>query len=758
MAEDSTEFEDADPEDEDAEGYYYLVVPDQIAITQMLRLWEIWKAENPLPKIHEHWSKVFECLRDLRRWGPKDRVSDADAEIIAEEAEFAPQGMVRLELELVFTGNTARSNQHREEAKRAIVAKGGIVRHEARWSKIAYDALLADIPVQAAQELVQRRPDSLAYLVEALAIRPQSIVEIVGEDQPSEPLNIANIQPGNPPIAAILDAVPIQNHPVFTDHLEFDDPEGLEEIAVGPREHGTAMASLLVRGDLQKDEAPLGRRIYFRPLLHAQSAEPETPREVFPSDQLLVDQFVGAILRMKQGTADLPAVAPSVLLVNLSLGDKNHHFAGRISPWARAVDWLAYEYGILFFISAGNAGDLEIHDVRNDLAYQALEGEERARTTLAAVRRDIKDRRLLSPAEAVNAITVGALHEDACESPQVVGASIDPLPAEGLPSQITRLGLGFRNSLKPDILMPGGRLRVSARTIANPLCVRTSGGNRFGGLRVAGWKLDPAGNPTMDGWSGATSGATVLATRAAHKIYDAVAEIYPDEFLALDGRAQALVVKALLTHRSSISLEARTIFEDVFTGAGRERNNHLRRFYGFGVPSADESVACITSRATLWGAGSLGAGDAVDFRLPLPDSVSDKRGLRLLTVTLAWFTPIIPGRSAYRSVRLTVDEPKGESQIAKQAAKGQAERLMVERGTLFHRQWHGTAAHRFNGGSELIIPVVRKLDPNITQDLPELIPFGVAASFETSDVDIPVYEEVRQGLIIQTGVPVTVQV
>jgi len=170
----------------------------------------------------------------------------------------------------------------------------------------------------------------------------------------------------------------------------------------------------------------------------------------------------------------------------------------------------------------------------------------------------------------------------------------------------------------------------------------------------------------MDGWSGASSGATALATRAAHRIYDALIANYPDDFLALEGRAQALVVKALLIHRSTVPSDARALVEEVFAG-GRQRNNHVHRLYGFGVPSVDESVACLTSRATLWGVGSIGAGDALNFQFPLPAALSGRAGLRRLTVTLAWFTPIIPGRSAYRSVRLTVEEPIDASDILKQA-------------------------------------------------------------------------------------------
>jgi hypothetical protein len=261
----------------------------------------------------------------------------------------------------------------------------------------------------------------------------------------------------------------------------------------------------------------------------------------------------------------------------------------------------------------------------------------------------------------------------------------------------------------------------------------------------------------MDGWSGASSGATALATRAAHRIYDALVANYPDDFLALEGRAQALVVKALLIHRSTVPSDARALVEEVFAG-GRQRNNHVHRLYGFGVPSVDESVACLTSRATLWGVGSIGAGDALNFQFPLPAALSGRAGLRRLTVTLAWFTPIIPGRSVYRSVRLTVEEPIDASDILKQAVPGQPGRRMVERGTLFHRQWKGTAASRFEAESALIIPLVRKPDPITAHDLPELIPFGIAASFETADQAIPVYEEVKARLAIQAGVHVPLPV
>jgi hypothetical protein len=237
-----------------------------------------------------------------------------------------------------------------------------------------------------------------------------------------------------------------------------------------------------------------------------------------------------------------------------------------------------------------------------------------------------------------------------------------------------------------------------------------------------------------------------------------LAENYPDDFLGLEQRAQAVVIKALLAHRATIPFDARALVEEVFNPAhangGRVGKRHIRRLYGLGVPAVDETMACITNRATLWGAGSLGAGDAVNFSLPLPVSLSGRPGLRHFTVTLAWLTPIKPGRNVYRTVRLTVEEPNDLQRILTKSVPGQTDRRTAERGTLFHRQWQGAAARRFADGEALIIPVVRKLDPNVGDELPELIPFGLAVSFETQDQTIPVYDEVRAAVAIEPRVPI----
>lgn len=746
---------------EELSGHFYLVLPDQTALEQLLRLWELWSSNQDLGPDHAVWASVFECLSDLRRWGPRDRVSKEDVHILEDEIALDSSASIQVEIELVFSDDDDRADRWRADLEAAIHETGGAIVSQSRLKGIDYDAVLARLPAVAVKAIAERRDESLAGHVEVLLIRPQSDVRLPGEAADGEAIAIDIAGAPRPAIAAVLDAVPIQNHPAFADHVDYDDPEDLEALAVGNRVHGTAMVSLIVRGDLRAELAPLDRKIHVRPLLYARAGG-ISDDEIFHPDRLIVDDFVRAVRRMKVGTDDDPPTAPDVVFINVSLGDLKRPFTGRLSPWARALDWLAYEHGVLFIVSAGNAGSLTLNDVADDAAYRALTGDQRARVTLAGVRDAMRDRRILSPAESVNGLTVGALHDDLIETEETRGNSLDPLPIKGGASPFSRLGLGFRNAVKPDLLMPGGRLRVRTRLGAVPLELQCNSANLLGGLQVAGPKLDAAGRPGFDGWSGASSGATALCTRAAIQVYDALLLAYPEPFEELTNSARALVVKALLGHRTTHVPEVRALVEDVFgpsnTRLHQKRRANFQRLFGLGRPDVEEAIACLGNRATLWGVGSVGENNAAEFVVPLPASLSGRRGLRKVTATVAWFSPIVTGVRSYKSVRLVVQDPDDAARILTAPMKGQPDQRETARGTLFHRSWEGRQARTFVEGSNVIIPVSRMPDPGTDGLFPELLTFGIAVSLETEAADIPVYVEVRDQLQIKPIVQVPVAV
>ena len=103
------------------------------------------------------------------------------------------------------------------------------------------------------------------------------------------------------------------------------------------------MASLILHGDLNAPEPALTRPLYVRPLMIA----PADLGEYTPDDRLLVDTLYNAIVRIK-GVEGQLGVAPTVFLVNLSLGDRRRPFANLVSPLARLLDFLAAKYDIVF--------------------------------------------------------------------------------------------------------------------------------------------------------------------------------------------------------------------------------------------------------------------------------------------------------------------------------------------------------------------------------------------------------------------------
>lgn len=155
---------------------------------------------------------------------------------------------------------------------------------------------------------------------------------------------------------ALLDGLPFQNHDALAGRLLIDDPDGLgDNYPTSARNHGTAMASLIIHGDLSAPGESLDRPLYVRPIMRPH--EFVTTHEQIMPDRLLTDLLHRAIRRIQEGDGGREATAPSVRIVNLSIGAEARALTRRISPVARLLDWLAQTYNLLFIVSAGNHTD-----------------------------------------------------------------------------------------------------------------------------------------------------------------------------------------------------------------------------------------------------------------------------------------------------------------------------------------------------------------------------------------------------------------
>ena len=725
-------------------GRLYLVMPDVGALRQMLSLWGRWRNNEVLPRGLTPWRDIFARLRDIRPWGIKDRITDETVEFWREEIEADPEGVRRIEAELAFHENAERRQSAYRRLENAVSdADGHIVAH-AVIEDISYEAALIELPNSEITRLIAREEIPLAICDDVMFLRPQSSVHFPEPDNQSQagPGMTAEPPNGLPPIAAVLDGMPVQNHQLLEGRLDIDDADNLEPMSIlGERYHGTAMASLILHGDRNRHEPSIQRKIHIRPVLYAPgNGLREQPRQ----DRLLVDVIYRAIRRMKEGDGGSPATAPQVFLVNLSLGDPSRPFSGSMSPWAKLLDYLADRYGILFLVSAGNIDrPLPLDGFSNWTSFEDAEPEERER----AVRKALSDhkayRTLLSPAEALNIVTVGALHDDAVSAPRGAGAAT-PYGDGDLPNISSAQGLGHRKVVKPDIHLPGGREYVSLRVSGETLIVVPGGRH---GLSAA--SPDAAGNLDRESLTQGTSAATALATRAAHRLFEALMDVRGGSMHAtMDPQFYAVVIKALLVHRSTWGNRA-DFLNQLYGPHGRgkhvERLDNVARLLGYGFPNVEEALSCTPNQATLVGYGIIEARTTNIHRVPLPPSLEMVTEPRALTITVAWFSPINPRHQAYRRAKLEVSAATDlQSAVGVKRSSGQPSDKSVPRGTVFHTRYEGNEAVQFIDDGHILLRIFCREQAG---SLDQSIRYGVAITIESGE-GIPVYDEVRARLAV----------
>lgn len=737
--------------DKPVDGRLYLAMPDVKALRQLVSLWRYWQDGKEAEFGFAQWWKLFERLRNIRPWGLIDRISAEVLEFWKEDIEVDPTATRCIEVELWFrdTKESRAAAFHRVAA--AVVEANGTIIDHVVIEEISYEAMLVDLPSSEISRLIAREEIHLAICDDVMFLRPQSSVDVSEFSDEMESISSDLMEPPSDlhPIAALLDGVPVQNHQLLDGRLHIDDPDNLEAMSIVARRcHGTAMASLILHGDRNDpSNFPISRKIHMRPVLYASADNHhEEPRR----DRLLVDVIYQAVKRMKDGDQEGEATAPDVFLVNLSLGDHRRPFTGLMSPWARLLDYLAEHYGILFLVSAGNVKEpLWIDGFDSWPEFEDASEDDREREVLLALSDQKIFRTLLSPAEALNPITVGAMHDDAVVGPRSVGA-VDPYKAREIPNVSSALGLGHRKVVKPDIHLPGGREHLRFKVSGGGLVAAPEGPEGRSGLRSA-WP-DEAGNVNRTGLTMGTSAATALATRSAHLIFDALMDGDGGSMhMDLDPEFYAVTVKALLVHRAKWGEYADfldTIYGPHGQGKYVERRDNVARLLGYGFPDIDQVLACAPNRATLLGHGIIVAGHANIHRIPLPQSLEQVTEPRALTVTVAWFSPVNPKHQAYRRAKLEVGSvQKLDTVVGVKRSKGQPSDKSIPRGTIYHAHYEGAKAVPFvDNGYVLLRVVCREQGGSLDQS----IGYGIAVTIEAGE-GVPVYQEVRQRLAVLVG-------
>jgi hypothetical protein len=729
---------------------FYLAMPDVRALRELIALWDRWARGERMDRGFAPFTNLFAQLHALRPWGPQDRIPEETLAFWREEIALHPDQPVRTEVELWYRESAAGRDAASQRLSTLVVAAGGQIVHEALIPEIAYHGALVDIPAAEVRNLIDERVVKLALADEVMFLRPQSMLLGLIEVEPGRDATIGDaggVAAGDP-IAALLDGMPVQGHLLLANRLRLDDPDNLQSRAlVARRVHGTAMASLILHGDRNEAGPALSRPVYVRPLMIVD----ENGNEHTEADRLLIDTLYRAVLRIK-GSEGEEAVAPTVFLINVSMGDTRRPFTGFVSPLARLIDFLSVRYNVLFLVSAGNVpAPLEVPGFGDWTTFESAPPNDRERAVVSALNAAKHERTILSPAESLNALTIGAHHHDNVRARQGGVNAVDPFVDSSLPNISSGMGLGYRRMIKPDVYFPGGHEYVRMKSSGSGLTLSVAGAQRLFGLKAAA--PDPSGQGRLDytALSDGTSSATALATRSAHRVFDALMDRDGGSMLAdMDPQFYAVVVKCLLVHCARWN-DNHELLKDICGPDDKrrhvERAENSCRFVGFGVPDVVKALECAPNRATLVGYGVIEPDTAQRYRIPLPGCLERVTDPRSLTVTLAWFSPIKPGHQSYRCVRLEAAaahppiEVLGVKRVQSQPAD-----VSVKRGSIFHERFHGTSAVPFIEDGHLSLMVWCKEDAGISEEGP--VRYGIAVTIE-AEAALPIYDEIQARLRVR---------
>lgn len=742
-------------EGKELNGRLFMMMSDQQAITELKSLWRRYNQQEKFDRGFTKWRDLFTQLKDIRLWDIRDRFHDTGLWEDWNERVTAGEEVIKFEIELWFRNSEERRKEILSSIRQLIGEVGGKLLSECMLEGISYHGILVEAPINVFSNLSDNSEVKLIKSDSVMFFRPvgQALITLPDSEEIEELIETVKGEIANEssPVVALFDGLPLQNHMLLKNRIILDDPDNYESYyQAQDRVHGTTMASLIIHGEVDSNEEPIKSPLYVRPIMKPNPRDWMQKSECIPEEMLPIDLIHRAVIRLFVGDDNNPPAAPSIKVINLSVGDRSREFDSFMSPWARLLDYLSYRYNVLFIVSAGNFQESIVINIDKNALSSIMNTTGIEKEFIENISNNLHNRRLLSPSESINSLTIGASHSDNSEI-TMLGRRLDFIKSAEFLSPISRVGLGYRRSIKPDLLFPGGRQLYLEDIMGHEgrAKLNISPSALAPGHRVAHPGTQGKINDTV--FTRGTSNSTALASRAAIKIHEMLEDIRQTVEFGdnLTDRFITLLIKALLVHGAGWG-NAVKVLEEVIRRPNDHgfRDKQVPRYLGYGFFNEGRVLNCTDQRVTLLGFCKIKKDEGQIFQIPLPPSLSSKKVKRRLAITLAWFSPINASNQKYRQAQLWFNPPQDKLGIKRSEADWQA----VQRGTVQHEILEGENASPFLGNDMLEIKVSCREDAGGLPSTTE-ISYALVVTLEVAQgVNIPVYNEVRER--IRSLVPV----
>lgn len=546
-------------------------------------------------------------------WGRADRVRTSLAEAIGDQGELIDtSALYTVDVELWYPGRSA-----------AIASIEDI-----RTLLAAADEVSGLKDVYVAPGLALLRMQVTGTTLDALL----EVDSVFGVDSPPRPsfdpsgpglvtrdsFNLPSGPVTDGPSVCVLDTGVAGGHPMIAPNLgdavsfipEDDSP-------ADDHSHGTKVCGQALYGDVR---AHYLAGEFISPLVLF-SAKVIGSNGEFDDHKLMISQLEDAVSQFSQPPYNCR-------VFNFSVGFKSPLLrAGnrKQGVLAESLDRLARKYRVLFVVSAGN------HDEQARVLLDTGQPEDEYPGFLFC-----EEAGLCDPATAAIALSVGGLTErDSTEDDGSEQIRV-PLARSGQPAPMTRTGPGVNAAVKPDLTEFTG----NSATVMGAL------GRRFASdreLSVLCLSYQPSDGLFLYG-----NGTSLAAPRVART----AALLHHSLQQSLDFDVHPNLVRALLANSALIPAETASVCGAVET---------TMRAVGYGRPDEGAALGSASDRVTLIAQDAIPIDYFHIYEIPVPNAFQQARGIRRMTVSLAFDPPVRGSRYDYLAVEMEYGVIRGRS-------------------------------------------------------------------------------------------------
>ena len=330
-------------------GKLYLVSTNSRALEEVISLWRLYK-DDPNVVFRRGFTPfkhLFAHLKDIHPWGIQERFHETGMiDVWRENLEINPDRSVRFEVELWYRENPVVRDNAFAKVSQLITSLGGSVISQSVIPEIRYHAVLGELPANQVESILLNQDVELLKCDGVMFFRPsgQMLVKHELEENDVDVLEVEQneIPADDEPVVAVFDGLPVENHTCLSNRLLVNDVDQIAERCEAKyRVHGTSMCSLILKGDLSANEEYTAHPLYVRPVMEP-NVHDRNLVECVPDNLLIVDLIHRAVKEIFDTHNGQPPAAPTIKIINMSIGLKDRMFYYSMSPLARLLDWLCF--------------------------------------------------------------------------------------------------------------------------------------------------------------------------------------------------------------------------------------------------------------------------------------------------------------------------------------------------------------------------------------------------------------------------------